>query len=43
MSSYYDAEETRSADERASALAEALPRQIARALSDAPAICRLAR
>ncbi len=33
MSQYYDALETRSADERAAALAEALPRQIARAQS----------
>ncbi len=31
MSQYYDALETRSADERAAAIAEALPRQIARA------------
>ncbi|TYO88255.1 phenylacetate--CoA ligase family protein [Oceanicella actignis] len=41
MSEYYDALETRSADERAADIARALPRQIANAKANAPAMAAL--
>ncbi|RMD46994.1 MAG: phenylacetate--CoA ligase family protein [Alphaproteobacteria bacterium] len=41
MTEFYDALETRSADERAAWIAEALPRQIAHAKAKAPAYARL--